>query len=104
MTLPADFTPVRREITNVTLALQAVVTTSVGHGYNSDEYVRIIVPQSYGMDLAYIQTLITVDSTTQFTTQIDTTAQLPFVLPTAPPAFTNAQVVPISQLTTVVDR
>ncbi len=104
MTLPANFTPVRREISNVTQALQAVVTTSANHGYNSDETVRVIVPQAYGMDLDYIQTLISVDSNTQFTTQIDTTGQLPFVLPVAPPAFTNAQVVPISQLVDVTDR
>lgn len=98
MSLAANFTPVRRAVTNVTQALQAVVTTSENHGYNSNEVVRLIVPGVYGMDLSYIQTLIVVTSNTEFTTQIDTTGQLPFLTPVAPPAFTNAQVVPISQL------
>ena len=104
MSLAANFTPVRRAITNVTQALQAVVTTSENHGYNSNEVVRLIVPGAYGMDLSYIQTLILVTSNTQFSTQVDTTGQLPFVAPVAPPAFTAAQVVPISQLTDVTDR
>ncbi len=106
MSLAANFTPVRRAITNVTQALQAVVTTSENHGYNSNEWVRLIVPGAYGMDLDYIQTFITVTSNTQFTTTLDTTAQLPFVTPGGVPnfpAFTAAQVVPISQLSTVID-
>ena len=104
MSLPARFTPVRREISNVTQARRAVVTTIESHGYNSDEWVRIIVPITFGMDLSYIATLIEVTSPTQFVTNIDTTAELPFLTPTSPPAFTPSQVVPISQLVDNEDR
>ena len=104
MSLPARFTPVRHEISNVTQALKAIVTTTESHGYNSNEWVRIIVPSSFGMDISYIATLIEVTSDTQFITNIDTTSQLPFLTPTTPPGFTNAQVLPISQLVNNEDR
>lgn len=104
MSLPARFTPVRREITNVTQDLRALVTTSEDHGYESDQTVRIIVPKVFGMDLSYIPTLIEVTASNQFLTQIDTTSQLTFTSPTFPPGFTCAQVVPISQLVDNEDR
>jgi hypothetical protein len=104
MSLPARFSPERREISNVTQALKAVVTTTESHGYNSDEWVRIIVPSAFGMDISYIATLIQVTSPTQFVTSIDTTSQLPFLTPTTPPGFTSAQSVPISQLVDNEDR
>ena len=104
MSLPARFTPVRRMITNVTRALRALVTTSEDHGYDSNQVVRIVVPNSFGMDISYVQTLIRVLSPTEFLTDINTISQLPFLTPTFPPGFTTAQVVPISQLVNVEDR
>jgi hypothetical protein len=94
MTTPAaSFTPVRRLISAVTNAEQAVVTTSADHGYVTDDWVRLVVPLSHGMEIDYEQSRITVLSTTQFRTDIDTSFRLPFVVPAAP--FTPAQVVPI---------
>ncbi|NGX57244.1 MAG: hypothetical protein K940chlam3_00130 [Chlamydiae bacterium] len=95
MTSPAaNFTPVRRLISAVTIAEQAVVTTTADHGYSTGDWVRLIVPGVYGMVIDYEPTKITVTSTTQFRTNVDTSYRLAFVAPTAPPAFTNAQVVP----------
>ncbi len=93
---PPDFVPKRRIIIDVTRALNAVVTTSEEHGYETGLEVRLIVPKSYGMELNFIPTEITVDTTTQFTTRVDTRSQDPFVTPTFPPGFTDAQTVPIS--------
>ncbi|HDZ26492.1 hypothetical protein LCGC14_0456590 [marine sediment metagenome] len=94
MTSPdANFTPVRRLISTVTNADQAVVTTSADHGYVTDDWIRLIVPLSHGMEIDYEQSKITVLSTTQFRTTIDTSFRLPFVVPAAP--FTPAHVVPI---------
>lgn len=103
MSLPADFTPIRQEISAITNAVNAVVTTTQAHGYTDGSWVRLIVPGAYGMEIDYVQTQITVLASNQFQTTLNSLNLEPFVTPTAPPAFTQAQVVPISQLTTVVD-
>lgn len=99
--IPADFTPIRRLIASVSREKQAEIETIEAHGYITGSWVRVIVPDAYGMDLEYIPTTIEVLTSTTFKTQIDTRNQLPFVTPNSP--FTEAQVVPISQITTVVD-
>lgn len=99
--MTSNFVPKRRSVTNVTNALNAVVTTSEDHGYSTGQIVRMIVPKAYGMSLSYIQTPIEVLSPTSFQTNINTSNQLTFVTPIFPPAFTPAQVVPI---TGVVDN
>lgn len=95
MPITSDFVPKRRLIQNVTQALKAVVTTTEDHEYTTGDYIRIIVPRSYGMDLDYIQTKIMVTGTTTFETEINTLSQLPFVAPSFPPGFTTAQAVPM---------
>lgn len=98
MTSPAaNFTPIRRLLSAVTNATQAVVTTSTNHGYVTGDWVRLIVPGAYGMAIDYEQSEITVLSNTQFQTTVDTSYRLPFVAPAAP--FTAAQVVPIGGVT-----
>lgn len=96
---PTDFVPKRRLISDVTRALNAEVTTSEDHGYETGLDVRLIVPKSYGMELQFVPTEISVTSSTQFTTTVDTRSQDPFVAPTFPPGFTDAQTVPISGVT-----
>lgn len=91
----SDFVPVRRLIGNVTVAEKAVVTTTEDHGYETGYIVRVIVPRVYRMNL-YQQTKIIVIDSTSFLTEINTLSQSAFVAPSYPPAFTNAQVVPIS--------
>lgn len=97
--LPANYIPVRHLITNVTQAKNAVVTTANLHGFSTGQWVRLIVPLSYGMEISYVPSQIDVLSTTEFQTNIDTRTLRGFVSPIAPPAFTPAQVIPISGTT-----
>lgn len=94
----SDFIPKRRLIADVTISRNAEVTTTEDHGYSSGYVVRVIVPTVYGMSL-YKQTKILVTGATTFTTEIDTLNQFPFVEPSFPPAFTQAQVVPMTGTT-----
>lgn len=92
------FIPERKLITSVTNAVNAEVTTTEDHGYSSGDVVRVFVPKAYGMEL-YNQANITVTSDTTFTTNLDTSNQLPFVQPVFTvngPGFTDAQVIPIT--------
>lgn len=98
-TVTANFTPVRRLISNVSTSAKSEVTTTEEHGFIDGQWVRIIVPVAYGMEIDYVATPITVLSATEFQTLIDTRGQLPFSTPSAPPAFTEAQVVPITGVT-----
>lgn len=94
----SNFLPKRRLISSVTNSTSATVTTTEDHGYTTGMYVRVFVPEAYGMNL-YDQTEITVTGTTTFMTTIDTSTQLPYVAPTfvtGGQAFTDAQVIPIS--------
>jgi len=90
------WTPLRRDISAITNATNAVVTTTVDHGYIDNQWIRLFVPLAYGMELNFVQTKITILSSTQFQTDLNTSNLLPFVVPVAPPAFTGAQAVPIS--------
>lgn len=91
-----NWQPQAHLIADVTHEQFAVVTTLLDHGYLDGMYVRIFVPPEYGMNIPYVQTIIAIVSPTEFITQIDTRNQMPFVIPTSVPAFTPAQVVPIS--------
>lgn len=93
----ADWTPKRREISAVSNADEAEVTTTEDHGYEVGQLVRLHVPAVYGMVLDTIEgTILTVPTTTTFTVDVDTSSLFAFVAPTAPPAFTEAHVVPIT--------
>lgn len=94
--MASDFVPKRRLIADITNALQALVTTTEDHGYETGQFIRLIVPVQYGMHLDYVQALIEVTSATQFLTDVDTRNYNDFVEPTFPPGFTPAQAVPIS--------
>jgi len=67
------FQPARRIITGITQANPAVVTTSFDHDYFTDDIVRIILPNSFGMPQLHKQKgKITVLSSTTFSIDIDT--------------------------------
>ncbi len=97
--MPSNFVPRRRLISTVTRAQNAVVTTTEDHGYETGLDVRLWIPLAYGMSIRFVQTRITVTSDTEFTTDLNTVSQNPFVAPTFPPAFTNAQTIPMSGAT-----
>ena len=96
----SNFQPRRRLISAVTNASEGEITTTEDHGYSVGQVVRVIIPAAYGMEVEYkIATVLTVPSTTTFTTDLDTSALNAYVTPTTPPSFTDAQVVPITGLT-----
>ena len=91
-----NFIPKRREISDVSLALQAVITTTEDHGYSVGLLVRLFVPAEYGMYIPYKKALIVdIPADNQITVSYDTSVQAAFLEPTAPPGFTQAQVIPI---------
>jgi hypothetical protein len=91
------FEPQAALIQGVTTSVNAVVTTTTAQMYQTGMFMRVLVPEQYGMEVN-AQTQIVVTSPTTFTTQLDTTALDPFVAPSLfpPVAFTPAQVVPIT--------
>ena len=92
-----NFQPRRREISAVSNATQALITTTEDHGYWVDLIVRLFIPKDYGMILEYVQRkILTIPAATQFTVDIDTSANLTYVIPTEPPSFTQSHVVPVS--------
>lgn len=92
-----NFVPKRREISAVTNAVRAVVTTTEDHDYFIGQFVSLIVPLEYGMDLRFIQAkILSIPTTTSFETDVDTSQMLTYVTPTFPPAFTQSHCVPIS--------
>lgn len=92
-----NFIPKRREISAVTNSFRAEVTTTVDHGYEVGQIVRLIVPLAYGMELNYVQAkILSIPSLDTFITDIDTTNNGTYISPTAPPSFTTSQVVPMS--------
>lgn len=94
----ADYVPKRREISGVTNALQAEVTTTEDHGYAVGQLVRLHVDKRYGMELDTVKgQVLTVPSTTTFTVDVDTTQLDTYVTPTYSNGngFTQSHVVPI---------
>jgi hypothetical protein len=96
----SDFVPKLNLIQNVSNSERAVVTTVSAHGYSEGIYVRVNVPDTYGMDI-FEQTMISIIDSTSFTTEIDTSNMDPFVAPSSypPVGFTPAQVVPMGGTT-----
>jgi len=93
------YVPRRREISDVTNALEALVTTTEDHGYELGQVITLIVPIAYGMVLNFVTgTILTIPSTTSFTITINTSQLGIFIAPTAPPAFTEAHCVPVTGL------
>jgi len=96
--------PANRDIISITQSNPAVITTNLEHGYQSLWYVRIIVPQGFGMTvLNKRKFLITVTSPTQFTIPVDSSGFDAFVIPPyglfplSPRYGTPAQAVPIGE-------
>ena len=93
--------PTRRNIVNITQAAQAVVTTSVNHGYVAGMSVRLSVPAVFGMTQAdgLLVNIVSVTAGT-FTVNLDTTAFTAFVFPGAASVpFTPASCVPVGEET-----
>ena len=94
----ADYVPKRREVSDVSVALQPTVTTTEDHGYVVGQLVRLHVDKRYGMDIdGKKATVLTVPTTTTFTVDYDTSQLATYVTPTYSNGngFTQSHVVPI---------
>lgn len=97
MAILSNFQPRRRELSAVTNAANALVTTTENHGYSVGQVLRLVVPKDYGMTVEYvIVTVVTVPADDQFTVDLDTSALATYATPSVPPSFTQAHVVPIT--------
>ena len=97
MATTSDFTPKRRLVSDVTVAINPTVTTTEDHGYEVGQLVRMHVEEQYGMWLDGVETqVLTVPSTTTFTCDLDTSRQAAFSAPSSPSRWTEAHVVPVT--------
>ncbi len=90
------FQPAMREISAITQANPATVTTTFDHDYITGEIVRLYIPLDHGMIRAdQLVGEITVTAATTFTINIDTTGFEAFVVPGA--SLQCPQVVPLGE-------
>lgn len=105
--IPFDpmYYPRRRFIVNITQAAQAVVRTSVTHGFTVGQEIRFVLPSAFGMvELnSLVGTVVAVSAANNtFTVDIDTTAMTAFAWPAvADYPFNFAQAVPLGEDTGV---
>lgn len=95
------YQPAMRLVTDITRAVNASVTTSFAHNYETGDIVRLIVPDGWGMFQANGKLgTITVTAPTTFTIDIDSTMFDPFVTPPnpSPEVISVAQVVPVGEV------
>jgi hypothetical protein len=93
------FYPTHRSIVNITQAAQAVVTTSVDHGYTVGQELRMHVPAAFGMiEMDGLAVDVVAVTAGTFTINVDSTGftAFAFPLPAAVP-FTPALVVPLGE-------
>jgi hypothetical protein len=104
------FYPRRRQITNISQALNAVVSTSAAHGYVAGQIVRFNIPAVSGMiqlnptpqNNYLFATVVTVIDAYDFTINIDTTGFTAFTFPTSVPnqlPVTQPEVIPVGENT-----
>lgn len=94
----ADYIPKRREISDVSNAEQAEITTTEDHGYELDQLVRLHVSKRYGMVLDTVKgKILTIPTDNTFTVDVDTRDLFDYVTPTYSNGngFTQSHVVPI---------
>ncbi len=91
--------PRRRFLANVTQAANAVVTTTVDHGFTVGQKVRFIVPAPYDMtQLDGLAATITAVTASTITIDVDTSGFTAFAFPVAGDfPFNFAQVVPFGE-------
>jgi hypothetical protein len=93
------FYPTRRFIVNITQAAQAVVTTSVNHGYTVGQELRMHVPAAFGMiEMDNLAVNVVAVTASTFTIGVDSTGFTAFVFPLAAAIpFTPAIVAPLGE-------
>ncbi len=110
---PPDFAPKNRFITNITQAVNAVVTLSVDHGYNVGEIISLRCTPAFGMSEVNGEQgqILAIDTTLNtVTVDINTTSFTAFAFPTSAIAgggITFPQTVPVGDfdvLTGAIDN
>lgn len=93
------YQPAMRIISAITNANPAQVTTTFAHNYQTNLIVRINIPSHFGMQqINQLQGTITVNSTTTFLIDIDTTHFDVFSTPANYPySYQSATVVPVGE-------
>lgn len=93
------FYPRHRSIVNISQAAQAVVTTSVDHGYTVGQELRMRVPAAFGMiEMDNLEVDVVAITAETFTINVDSTGFTAFHFPLAAAIpFTPALVVPIGE-------
>jgi len=92
----ADFELKRREISAVSNATNAEITTTEDHGYTVGTRIRLHISDKYQLKLEQVATILTVPTSTTFTIDVNTTESPTYTTPSFPPAFTQSHVVPIT--------
>ena len=100
------YLPAMRIITDITQAVEAVVTTSFANNFVDGEIVRISVPERHGIypwgmqQIDGLTGVVTVLNDTQFSLTIDTRGFDAFVTPGSPTQ--RPYVVPIGELNSIL--
>ncbi len=99
--------PAVRDITAITNAFPAQVTTYQIHGYNNGAIIRLRIPPNFGMTQAdTLQGTITVIDSYNFAIALDTTSFDLFVVPPEQPGYnyTSAQAVPVGSTQATISQ
>lgn len=100
-TLSPMYRPAMREIASISIAENAVITTTFDHGYLSGTYVRLYIPTTYGMQQAqHAIGPIVVTGGDTFTMSLNTTTFDAFAVPAT--QYQYAQVVPIGEINSML--
>lgn len=98
---PLPFVPTRIFVTGITAASQAVITTSVNHGYSANDIIRVNVPTGWGMtQMAELQGEIVSVTSNTITVDINSSAFTAFAFPTSAAyaaGLSVPQVVPVGE-------
>jgi hypothetical protein len=98
------FQPAMRLIASISNSNPAIVTTTFPHQYKSGTIVRLDIPEADGMEQANQLTgAIFVTGPITFTMQIDTSSFDPLVISMDPNLNTCAMVVPIGEVSEMLD-
>lgn len=98
------YQPAMRIIQSISQSVQATVTTTFAHQYQTGEIVRIVIPPGFGMQQINQQVApITVTGATTFTLPINTTYFDTFSTPSTQPLNEQyAQVIPIGEVSSQI--
>ena len=97
MAVQVTYVPKPREIATITQGDITTVVTTSAHEYHEAQVVTFFVPIEFKMyEMNKVQAKVTIVDDYTFTVPIDSRQFNPFVIPNFPPAYTPAQVLPVT--------